>query len=96
MEWRGAVFTENEQAPPSNVIVQVRNPQYYAFVNGSWVKQFDVSLNPGSSGAYLAGNPAGTETEEAHLGLKPQVLEMSPLWGSKLNPVGVQFFSYGF
>jgi hypothetical protein len=35
-------------------------------------------------------------TEEAHLGLKPQVLEMSPLWGSKLNPVGVQFFSYGF
>jgi hypothetical protein len=61
MEWRGAVFTENEQAPPSNVIVQVRNPQYYAFVNGSWVKQFDVSLNPGSSGAYLAGNPAGTD-----------------------------------
>jgi hypothetical protein len=96
MEWRGAVFTENEQAPPSNVIVQVRNPQYYVFVNGSWVKQFDVSLNPGSSGAYLAGNPVGTETEEAHLGLKPQVLEMSPLWGSEVNPVGVQFFSYGF
>ena len=62
MVWRGAVFTENEQAPPSNVIVQVRNPQYYAFVNGSWVKQFDVSLNPGSSGAYLAGNPVGTDS----------------------------------
>ena len=70
MEWRGAVFTEYGQAPPSNVIVQVRNPEYYAFVNGSWVKQFDVVLNPGSSGAYLAGNPVGTDpfTGGVHFG----------------------------
>lgn len=73
MEWRGAVFTENGQAPPSNVTVQIRNPAYYSFGGGSWKKEFDVPLRAPGSGSYLAGNPVGTDpfTGGQHFGSIP-------------------------